>query len=304
MNSRQLHVFVQIAEAENLRRAASRLRIAQPALSRYVRALEDELGVKLLDRHPHGVSVTPAGAYLLERGRAILNDIEETRAEIMATGDRLTGRVTVATSTSMSKLLFAGLTRQARDNFPDIALELREGGFYQLLEGLDTRRINLAVMADAEPRSNLAIEPVALDSLCVFGPRDDNRIGDGEIEMAELAAMPLAVVRRPSGPRMTLERAAARASVTLDIAYELDNPDVIKDFVDHRLACGILPRCSVLADATSGRFRIAPLRGVPLVRQLVRRADQPASPAVDAVVAAVRAEFARLTDEGVFARLS
>jgi len=300
MNSRQLHVFVQIAEVGNLRRAAARLHIAQPALSRYVRSLEDELGVKLLERHPRGVSVTPAGARLLERGRQILNDIEEARAEIMATGDRLCGRVAIGTSTTVSRLLFARLIDRSRRELPDITLELVENGFYDLLEGLDTKRINLAIMADAEPRSNLTLEPLVDDVLCVFGRPDDNRIAVGETEIAELADLPLAVVRRPSGPRMTLERAAAGANVALDIAFELDNPDLIKDFVAHRLGYGVLPRSAVLADAEAGRFRMTPIGDVPLVRQLVRRVDQPAGPALDAVVQAVRREFTELRREGVF----
>lgn len=300
MNSRQLYVFVQIAEAGNLRRAASHLHIAQPALSRYVRSLEDELGVKLLDRHPHGVSVTLAGARLLERSRQILNDIEETRAEIMATADRLAGRVALGTSTTVSRLLFARLIDRSRKEFPDIELQLVENDFYDLLQGLDTRRINLAIMADAEPRSNLALEPIVTDALCVFGRFDDNRIVGRDIDIGDLASLPLTVVRRPSGPRMTLERAAARANVALDIVFELDNPDLIKDFVSHRLGYGVLPRCSVLADVEAGRFCMSPIRDVPLVRQLVRRTDQATSPAFNAVAQAVRHEFARMCDEGVF----
>jgi len=301
MNSRQIHVFVQIAEAGNLRRAAARLHIAQPALSRHVRALEEELGVQLLDRHPHGVSVTPAGAQLLERGRRILAEIEDTRSAIMASDDRLAGRVAVGTSTSISRLLFARLIATARREFPDIALELIEDGFYQLLEGLDTRRINLAIMADAEPRSNLTLEPLVGDSLCVFGSPDDNRLTGGDIAIEAVAGMPLAVVRRPSGPRITLERAAARAGVALDIAFEFDNPDVIKDFVAHRLGCGVLPRCSVLADVEDGRFTMATIREVPLTRLLVRRSDQPENAAVEAIARMIRNEFSTLRDEGVFA---
>lgn len=300
MNSRQLYVFVQIAEAGNLRKAAARLHIAQSALSRYVRGLEDELGVRLLDRHPHGVSVTPAGAQLLERSRRILRDIEETRSAIIESGDRLAGQVAVGTSTSVSKLLFARLFARARRDFPDIRLKLLENGFYQLLEGLDTRRINLAIMADAEPRSNLTLEPLVRDTLCVFGLPDDNRLPSGNIDLRTLASFPLAVVRRPSGPRVTLERAAARANVALDIAFELDNPDVIKDIVAHRLGYGVLPRCSVLGDAESGKFVMATLREVPLTRQLVRRTDQPENPAVKAIAQAIRDEFSALCDEGVF----
>lgn len=86
MSLDQLHAVVTIADAGSLVRAARRLHISQPPLTRKVRALEDELGVELFERGPRGMRLTPAGARLLDRARTILAEVERARAEALAGG--------------------------------------------------------------------------------------------------------------------------------------------------------------------------------------------------------------------------
>src|SRR3546814_4180369 len=87
MDLRQLRTFLHVAELGSLGRAAERLRVAQPALGRQIRLLEEELGVPLFTRHGRGMAPTPAGRILLDRASAILRLVADTRAEVSAERD-------------------------------------------------------------------------------------------------------------------------------------------------------------------------------------------------------------------------
>src|SRR6186997_784993 len=95
MELRHLRYFVTVGEEQHYGRAARRLRVAQPALSRQIKDLEDEIGFKLFDRLPRGVKISAAGASLLEDGRRILQQVNEAilRARRVAAGQSGTLRV-------------------------------------------------------------------------------------------------------------------------------------------------------------------------------------------------------------------
>ncbi len=133
---RQLRTFVAVAEERNFTRAAARLFVAQQAVSRSVAQLEQELGVTLLERTTHAVTLTPAGAALLASGRRVLGAADAAFAEARAVAGGLTGTVRVGVTPAVGALVRSEAVRVLREGAPDVSVsvhEVRPGAVPQLL---------------------------------------------------------------------------------------------------------------------------------------------------------------------------
>ena len=190
MELRQLRYFVHVVEAGSVRAAASRVHVAQSALSRHVLALERELGVRLFERHARGINLTPSGSLLRGRTRDILQDIEQLKNEVMARASLPGGEAVIGTTSTTSRILYGPLAERFARDYPNVKLRFIEGVPYLLLEGLDTGNIDLAVMVDPEPRASLVLEPLVTEQEYVIGARGSIAMPDGPCEVAALSQMP------------------------------------------------------------------------------------------------------------------
>lgn len=302
MDLRQLQYFCRIAECGSFREAADRANVAQSALSRHMRTLEDELGVALLERHARGIRLTPQGEKLKLRADGILRDVEETRLAMMTSRGGIQGTVTLGASATTGRLLYARLAETASDRFPQIELKMTEGASYYLLEGLDTGRIDLAVMVDPEPRSYLSNEALVAEKVYLVGAAVHADMPAEPCTVCDLAGRPLVLFSRPSGSRMSLETRAGAEQVSLDVRFDATSPDVLKDFIRRGLGYGVMPHSSIFQDVEAGDLVAAELEGITLTRTFIRRIDRPSSPAVNAIADLIHDEFSALTAEGVFGK--
>lgn len=302
MDLRQLQYFSRIAESGSFREAATRANVAQSALSRHMRALEEELGVVLLERHARGIRLTTEGEKLKRRADNILRDIEETKAELSATTSSPRGKVTIGASSTTSRLLYARLAEATSERFPGIDLQMTEGASYFLLEGMDTGRIDLAIMVDPEVRDYLSNESLVTEKVYLVGSPRHSDMPPAPCSARDLVNRPMVAFSRPSGGRAMLEGAAAAQNVSINVRFEAGSPDVIKDFVRRNLGYAMMPYSSIFKEIERGELVASEFDGFELTRTLLRRTDRPSTPATDAIANLIREEFSALAEEGTFGR--
>ena len=151
MELRQLRYFVAVAEEGNISRAAKRIFLTQPALSRQIKALEDEIGQCLLERQAHSIRVTPVGAALLREARELLQHAEQVLERVRAEGRGLRLRVGYAPS------LAAGMLSVAVENFtqrhPNARVELFDLSTAEMLAGLESDKLDVALCVGHQRRT-------------------------------------------------------------------------------------------------------------------------------------------------------
>src|SRR5499425_955825 len=162
MELRRLRQFLAVGEALNFTRAAKRLRIAQPALSRYVQDLEDELGVDLLRRGPRGVTLTAEGKLFLEEAREVLKRADESVEKVRALARGEYGELHVGYAPSPTVEILPPALAAFQKAFPRVRVLLHDLSERELIDGLQDGTLELAVMPDATALQSEGLEFEAL----------------------------------------------------------------------------------------------------------------------------------------------
>ena len=259
MDFKQIQYFVQVAELGSFTRAASVLRVAQPALSRQVRTLEVELRQPLFERNGRGVTLTEAGKRLLAHGRGILQQLERARQDLEEQRGAASGLLSIGLPPSVSRTLTAPLVEAFREQFPRATLSIVEGLSTYTLEWLAQGRIDCAVVYNATPAAAFELLPVLEERLYLvsargprLGPGTAATLVGGPVALAAVAARELVIPSRPHAMRMRLETVLAQAGLKPRVALEIDSVPAMLDLVQRHPTQGLHAVLSLNALRGSG----------------------------------------------------
>jgi LysR family nitrogen assimilation transcriptional regulator len=284
MDIKTLRYFVAVSETGSFSAASRRIRVAQPALSRQVRQLEAQLGVKLLTRSPNGVVTTEAGERLLRFGLGLVHQFDRVPTVVNAKDQPVSGAVSIGLPTSTGAVLSTPPLLRAKQLFPGIRIHLIESLTGYLEEWVMAGRLDLAVLYNAEPSSKLTLTPLMLEELHLVAAAAGPLAARRTMPFAELHRYPLIVPGSPHALRRLIDAAARSHGVELNIAYEVDSLPVLKTLVQSGEACAILSAGAVHRELADGT-----LRALKIVRpNVVRSVSLAASAVLDETPARVQ----------------
>ena len=252
MELRHLRYFLAVAEALNFTKAAALLRVAQPALSRRVQDLEDEIGVDLLKRSPRGVVLTAEGKLFLDKTRHILKLADESVEQVRALARGEEGELHMGYAPAPTVEILPPALAAFQKAFPRVRVLLHDFSEQELIEGLRNGRLELALM----PRGT--------------GPQS---VG---LEFETLRSYPICVAVAPAHrfarlKTITLEMVATEAMIGFN---RKDYPEYYVGLDRLFEPLGIKPRVVVECDSSSSLItEIETGRGVAIASPVLRHAS-------------------------------
>jgi DNA-binding transcriptional LysR family regulator len=271
VNLKQLEIFIWVAEMKSFTRAAKKLFMSQPAVSFQIRALEDELGVKLFWRNEKSVHLTEAGLLLFPEAKEMVNRFQKIKSCLEDLKGLRTGQLTVAASTTPGEYILPLLIGDFKKVYPGIQVSLRIGGSGEVEKWLAQREVDLGFTGVFLPGKDIECLPWLDDRLVLIVPSDHPWASAEEVELAELAGEPL-ILREPgSGTRRTFESRLADREITIaqcNVVLELGSTRAVITAVQAGLGVSVVSHWAAQESLLLRRIREVPVKGLELQRKL------------------------------------
>lgn len=281
MDIAQLKTLIHVAELGSVSRAAERLHIAQPALSRQIQLLERELGVYLFERHGRGMVITEIGRAVLDHAARILAEMDAIRQLVRPEGASLRGAVTVGTTPTIAEIVTVPLVGRVSEAQPLLSIRFSSAFSGYLLDWLQRGELDLAFSYDPQPSRSLRIVPVMVEELLYVTSARHGPPTPSSMRFGELADIDLVLPSPRHGLRAIVDDCARQAGVSLKASVEADAFGAMIDLVRNGFGSTVLPLAPIYNLVQAGELRTAPLTDPTPSRKLVLAypADRPVSAA-------------------------
>jgi DNA-binding transcriptional LysR family regulator len=259
LDSRQLRAFVSLAQTGSFTKTARHLHLSQSAISHSMKALEDEVQCRLLDRVGKTVTLTLAGEQLLGHAERILTEMDEARQRLQELGKWGHGRLRIGASPTSCQYLLPKVLREFKESFPRCLIQIEPGDTPTALELLHNRRIDLALGLEPRHLGQLEFRPLFQDELRFLVSPLHGWARDGRVERSEIPRQRFILYTRTSYMADMIDAYFRRESLVLRTSIELGNMEAIKELVKLGLGISILAPWVAQRELADGSLVALPL---------------------------------------------
>lgn len=266
LDSRQLLAFVALARCQSFTRAAKELFLTQSAISHAIKALEGEVGSRLVDRAGRRVLLTQAGEQFLRHAEKILREMDAARAGLDTLSRWGHGRLRVGASTTACQYLLPTVLREFKQSFPKSVITIEPGDHAQQVELLQNNRIDLAIILEPATRGDFEFVPLFEDELRFLTSPMHPWAQEGRMLRDSLQGETLVHYNKSSYTYRLVSDYFREERITFGHEIELGSMDAIKELAKIGVGVGVLAPWIARNELQSGA-----LVDLPLGRKHLRR---------------------------------
>ena len=276
MDQRQLERFVDVVDSGSLRRTSRRLNISQPALSKSLRLIEEQLGTKLLDRGPRGVRATNSGEIFYKRARTITAQFRRVREDIDELKGSTAGHVALGATPGpgvLDRIIPEAISRIAAKR-PSLRFTVRSGSAQELLPALHQGELDIlfTVLDERIKGPDLRVERLFEDHFVLVVNRQHPLLSTKEITIADLTAHRWAFLQDAGSLWGAVEELAHQQLITPCAPIETNSVVFVRTLIAKTASIGVLPSYAAEMGAESGVLSFIPLERIVDHRVLPRLA--------------------------------
>lgn len=236
------YVLEVVRQNLNISMAAETLYTSQPGISKQIRQLEDELGIKIFERRgKHLAEITPVGKEVVRIAETILEQVENIKNISRDFNDSNSGTLSIATTHTYARYVMPMMVKKFTSNYPKVALRILQGTPYQILDFVENRVADFGIVTeDPDLFSDLIALPCYNWVPKVVVPKNHELRGLANLELADIAKFPLVTYLPGFNGRTKVDEAFRSADLSPNVVLEASDTDVIKTYVKQGFGVGII----------------------------------------------------------------
>lgn len=267
----RLRVFHTVAKSLSFTKAAEELYISQPAVTKHIHELEQQLGMALFERIGNRIKLTRAGQLVMHHAEIIFTDYRNLEYEINQLKHTQGGLLAIGASTTIAQYLIPPLLAKFNQRYPDVKTSLTSGNTEQIEQALFEKSILLGIIEGSSKNPLLKYVEFARDEIVLIG-NPKHSYGNGEpLSAAELRNIPLLMREHGSGTLevITDELKRLKLKITdLNVAMYMGSTESIKSYLHHSSCAAFISLQAVQREVEAGEFVVLPIKNFKLIRKL------------------------------------
>ena len=263
MNIRDLEYLVALAEHKHFRRAADACHVSQPTLSGQIRKLEDELGIILLERTSRKVLFTQSGLLLVDQAKTVLREVKLLKEMASNEGKEMTGPLHVGVIPTIGPYLMPHIVPALQNAFPDLELFLYEAQTHQLLEQLETGRLDCAIVASVRETEPFIEVPLFKERMLLAVAENHPWAKEQTIPMSMLKDHEMLMLDDGHCLRNQALGYCFTAGAKENSHFQATSLETLRNMVAANAGMTLMPELAVLSEGERGGVKYLPCQPEP-----------------------------------------